>query len=323
MVGRRPSQSARAAARRLRAAHAALAKARIAFADATSPDDAHGYGDREHELRRAALAKHRARLARTPGVVGLAVGNRIVAMTPTDELAVIVAVAKKRSSAALERMGVQALPRSLPLGRTEVPVDVIEVGSFRRHAAAGTEVGVSTDIGTIGIFAFDVPSGEPTMVTAMHLTGLSSYPGGGGARPVAVSPDGQIGYLLRGRTRYIDAAKFAVDDPNVVNNFVPGIGQIRRWRPAVPDDDHTTTVVMRGAVSGRRVGTIVSHCFDVLELDLTNAILVRMATVEGDSGAPLVDLQKNLLGFHIAGNGVDLALFSSAGDVFSALRCNL
>lgn len=323
IVGRGPSKKARAAARRLQAAHAALARARIAFANATTPEDAHTYDDAAHAKVRRVLRKHRARLLKIPGVVGVAVGVRTLGTTPLDELAVIVAVSHKRSPAQLAGAGLPLIPSTLRSGRVEVPTDVVQIGRFRRHAAAGTEVAVASEIGTIGIFAGDVPSARPVMITAMHLTGIAQYPGGEVTAPFATSRDGRIGLLLRGRTTGIDAAKFAVDDVNMVNNFVPGIGQVRRWRPTIPSDDRVTTVVMRGAVSDRQVGTIINHCFDVPELGLSRAILVRIHTDGGDSGAPLVDLQKNLLGFHVAGNDEGLALFSSAADVFSALRCNL
>lgn len=318
----RRSATAARAARRLHAAYAELASARRAFAVGTRPADGSCFDDPEHAAVRKALHRHRPALEAHAGVVGFAVG-RSPKPCAHDEIGIVVAVAAAKPGDELARRGEAALPETVRFAAREIPIYVLEVGRFTPHAAAGTQTDVDREEGTIGIFGVDGPTGGAVMITAMHLTGMRAFPAGSTAAPRAMHPGGVVGALLEGTTDGIDAAKFAVADPNLPNNFVPGIGQVSQWRPVINPGDKHAAVRMRGVVSGLVSGTIVQPCFDHHPSGLRGAILVHIPSRPGDSGAPLVDVDRNLLGFHVAGNGTGLALFSTAADTFSRLRCNL
>jgi hypothetical protein len=96
-------------------------------------------------------------ILRMPGVMAVATGYKRVGGKRTDELSVIVYVAKKLS---LERMPYfHAIPSSLEIRGVRVPTDVVEVGyyvpyaydSYQRPALGGDSIGhVNITAGTLG-----------------------------------------------------------------------------------------------------------------------------------------------------------------------------
>jgi hypothetical protein len=284
--------------------------------------------DREWKAHRRALDASRERLRALPGVVGYGVGRRKKGMLETEEPTVVVYVRRKLTPAELRRARGEAIPRSLPAGgKKQVATDIVELGDFERLVDAGCSIGPlgSTLRGTLGTFAEDDDTGRLVALTAMHVTGLgSAFPPGSEMRLCAPFGGSVLGTLLRGTMQGVDAAKVAVDSPPPAST-IESIGQVRGWRPASVSGDQGTTVRMFGAESRLLAGRIENPSADLPGENLTDAILVNLPTVKGDSGAAIVDngnLVLGLLAGRFNGPGGE-AVFSPIGPVLKALRCDI
>src|SRR3972149_105041 len=113
-----------------------------------------------------------------PNVVGVGVGYRTVAQTPTDQLGIIVLVRRKLPVAALS-------PESLlPQQVDGVKIDVIEVGEIRalqarpgrwRRAPGGVSVGhYKITAGTLGVVVKDRSTGTRLILSNNHVLANSN-----------------------------------------------------------------------------------------------------------------------------------------------------
>jgi hypothetical protein len=75
-----------------------------------------------------ARANRRRHLRALPNVVGTMLGDKLVDGVPNGETAVVVAVSRKMARSRLARD--QLVPSHIRVGRTNVPVDVIELAAF-------------------------------------------------------------------------------------------------------------------------------------------------------------------------------------------------
>ncbi len=287
-----------------------------------------------------ALAARGKQLEKIPGVIGYGLGQVVQKGTPTGELCVTVFVEKKLTPAQLKRKKARALPRYLMLAKRRVRVDVIPVGTLRREVFVGASIGTAAPAtataGTVGAFAVDNGTGENVAITAMHVSGLQSFPNGQTAPRFRVpsrlksSSTQAFGVLVFGTQKDIDAAKIKLDNPDDATNSIPGIGTIAGWRPVTVPGDNNISVRMFGAMTGKVVsGRIIHPSFALPAFNLKNAIIADIDSSEGDSGSALVDSANHILGF-LVGSADDLIknfgrlrIFTPAADVLSILGCNI
>ena len=185
-------------------------------------------------------------------------------------------------------------------------------------------------MGTIGAIGRDTATGEPVVLTAMHVSGLDIYPPGSAEAFVSPSVEQRssalLGSLLRGTTNGIDAAAIAVTADRAVVNAVPGIGAIQGWRPVTATGDVNAFVQMRGAATGRVVyGKLLDPCASLPSFNLSSALLVDIQATEGDSGAGLLDNDRFLLGL-LVGEATDLQnakVFCPITSVLARLACEI
>jgi hypothetical protein len=210
------------------------------------------------------------------------------------------------------------------------PEDLLgDIASMRRYAMPGQCLSAGTlggDRGTIGIIGVDRRSGRKVAVTAMHVVpGVVEYPSAlhphriDFESPCAGSGKTVIGRVLRGTMSGIDAALIDIEGQTVTNT-VNGIGTIRAWRPIVSTDrDRTVRMVGASSISVQ-YGRIIAPSVPVSDWNLDSAIVVEIAALPGDSGAPLVDENGHLLGILVGGNPTR-QFFCPIDLIFHRLSC--
>jgi hypothetical protein len=332
---RSPLDDIRDAARDTVEAKRHLAEARSRLAKSTDPAMPPVIVDPEWTPLDEALQAHAERLLSTPGVVGFGLGTRRRGGIDVGEPCVTVYVQRKRTPRSLARGRIEPVPAYLTSpGGVDVPVDVLQVGLLRRHVVCGTSVGHSAvgnenDWATIGAVVRDRATGREVVLTAMHLTGLSSFPPGPSlsfsapdrSRPGAFP----LGQLLQGTMRGVDAAKISVVPPASVQPFIRSIGPINGTRVLSHPGDRDTPVQLFGARSGYLRGTIDTPRSYLPEFGLGEVILVAVPTRRGDSGAAVVDMAGRVLGLVVGEltGQPHLRVVSPIGPILTALNCEL
>jgi hypothetical protein len=325
------SGSAREAASALAYARELSGAARERLAAETTTYSESAFVEREWQAAYTALHESREQLAGIRGVVGFGPGYRRCRGLHTPERCVVVYVERKRTPAQLRRTKGTAVPPVLTADDgTGVPTDVVELGRLRRHAFAGASIGPAgrSRRGTIGAFARDLTEGGPVALTAMHV--IAPNPGEvvdcvcpGRGLPGSAS----LGRFRRGTLDRIDAAVVGADRATSIQNVLPGLGPIRGFRPVSLPGDINRPVRMIGAETGRMVdGVILDPLVHLPRERLESAILARIHSVEGDSGAALVDSSNLVLGFLVGEAGprhAPVRIFSPAALVLQLLGCDL
>jgi hypothetical protein len=278
-----------------------------------------------HDLQEARTAK----LLAFPGVVGHGLGFRVHGGERTSRPCLTVLVERKLAPAELPAGA--RLPKSVESAGRRLAIDIVELGALKRQVAGGDSIGPSPlyEQGTLGVFARDTGVGDVVALTAMHITPYQTFPVPGVASPDFASPvpGATFGSLRAGTMTGVDAAKLALDPPPASPATVlPGIGRVRGWRPTTYPGDRNTPVRMFGATSGFQTGTISNPAASLPAYDLEAAILVEIATQDGDSGSALIDPENLLLGF-LVGRGSSnlngLAVFTPASLVLAQLGCEV
>lgn len=320
----------RALARQVRAARKALSTARLELARATDPNDPPVIVDPTLGRRLTSIRARAEQFVGADGVVGYGIGFVRKRNVDTHSPCLTLYVTRKLPRAALARLGRRALPRSIQIASKRIRVDVVELGRLQRHAFVGqslsTSVNGTTRFGTIGARAVQAAGGAPVLLTAMHVTGLRMFPSGGATRVSVFVPGGgqqPIGELVAGSMQGIDAAMISV--AGLLSEDVPLIGRIRGWRPILLPGDRGTRVRMFGAASQQLMDGVIEEPFVVMPaFNLDGAIVVRgFTSLEGDSGAALVDPENMVLGFLVGRTSSDRRLFCPAGMVLSRLGCDI
>ena len=286
------------------------------------------------------LAERGPQLEKIPGVVGYGIGQVVKAGMPSGELCITVFVEKKLTKSQMARQKVRALPRTMSAGKQRVRVDVIPIGTLSREVFVGASIGTASPAtataGTVGAFAIDNGTGANVAITAMHVSGLQTFPNG--QDPVRFRVPSRLksgttqpfGELAFGTQTNIDAAKITLTNPDDATNVVPGIGAIAGWRPVTIPGDNNASVRMFGAMTAQVVsGRIVHPSVALPAFGLQNAILADIDSQEGDSGSALIDSSNHILGFLVGSatglmeNFDRLRVFSPAADVMRVLGCDI
>jgi hypothetical protein len=323
--------SAREAASALAHARALSIAARARLASETTPLSDNAYVEQEFAAAMAAIETHREALTARKDVVGFGPGFRRRDDVQTDERCVVVYVQRKRTPAQLRKSRKDPIASVLQSADgTLVPTDVVELGRLRRQASAGGSVGRTGRVrhGTIGAFVDDLARGGKAAITAMHAMGQSTATGDSCVSPSHGSAGSSgLGGFRRGTMQRIDAAVVGVEKAGSLDNTLPGIGPIRGFRPMSLPGDYNRTVFMFGAETRRTVsGSIIEPLVHLPEDNLESAILARIETREGDSGAALVDSNNLVLGFLVGEAGptdAPVRIFTPASLVLQLLACDL
>jgi hypothetical protein len=329
-----PQRAARAADR-IHRARLQLALARHALARVTEPGAPPVFVHADWGWEQRVVDRHRRRLTAVRGVVGVGLGYRRRAGIPQSERCAVIFVRRKKPISRL-RSSRSLLPRSLKDGRGKgLPVDVVQIGRVFRETFVGESLGPSMDdgiirTGTLGAFGVDADAKTRVAVTAMHVTGYEEYEESGKEVPIyAPSPEfggvpSLLGYLVKGTTKGVDAAKIRLVDTSGTTTPTPQIGTVAGWRPAVHPADRGARVSMYGAVSRYQVGIIEFPMATMPRVGLDTVILARIASQPGDSGAALLDSDNLILGFLVGRcEDDDLRIFCPASLVLYRLGCDI
>ncbi|MGH7525401.1 MAG: hypothetical protein ACREMX_01715 [Gemmatimonadales bacterium] len=311
-----------------------LSRARQRLGESTRPGHRPMIVDDSWRALEHALLRHRDRLLRYPGAIGLTMGHRRHDGRETGQRCITVFVRKKWSRSALERRGWPALPRFVRVrdgGR--VRVDVEELGPVELQAMAGSSIGPRNDSaeGTLGAFGRDRASGRSVAFTAMHVAGetLRNFPAPGVPPIDFVSPalsSIPFGTLLRGTRRGVDAAAILLTPASQAQDPAP-FGPVKGWRPLSFPGDIGTAAKLWGARTGFATGVVTEPgVFLGPEYPIDFAIIADIPTRGGDSGAALLDSDNWVLGFlHGAAprKGPNARVFVPASVFLDRLQCDL
>jgi hypothetical protein len=323
-------RAAEKAIRRIHKATLERDQARRNLAAATSAGCRAGFVHSSWRWENRVLAANERRLLAVKGVVGVGLGYRNKAGVPLAERCVVVFVEVKRPLTRLKRRRTR-LPRFLSDGAgRRLHVDVVALGQLERQVSPGDSLGPADTsgvlrTGTIGAGGVD-PDGGRVVLTAMHVTGFREFGPASGSVPL-FSPSGTgslLGHLERGTMTGVDAAKVRLAAGTPALGPLPGIGSVAGWRPVAFPADRGTTVRLCGAVSGLQAGVIEHPMVALPQFGLDTAILARIPSQPGDSGAALVDGQNLVLGFLVGKSPEsELRIFTPAALVLHRLGCEI
>lgn len=289
-----------------------------------------------------------------PGVTGVDVGYKIVDGQKTDELAIRVYVAKKKS--------VRSVPKAerIPKEIQNAATDVIE-RTFVLHpammAVADLQVRANTTryapirggislgpcralngfvfVGTLGCMVTDNTTGDPMMLTNYHVAAVdpSWNAGDNMAQPSLVDgghcPNDVVGTLQRAQVdENVDAAVVQYTGDRGHDCEIEEIGAINGTAVAVTD----MAVRKRGRTTGLTFGAVDSISLTVnVDYDgigtvtLRNQIGIEVDTARsvmfgtnGDSGSVVVDDDNNVVGLYYAGS--EDGTFGVANHIDAVLR---
>ena len=305
--------------------------------------------DRLREIKR----RNRDKLFRLPNVNGVGIGYKEVNGEPTDQIAIRVYVEKKVTGAYLSER------RLVPSTVDGVITDVIEVGKMslashrtrERPVRGGDAIGRCDGRGADGTLGgacfYDNTDNDRVILTCNHVvTGcvpridpndgeLGDWIAQPGTLDGAVCPQDLIAGLKRfieyHRTpgwNQVDAAiATAPLDPSLALDEIHDIGTPVGCRALTADDVNSTTVQKSGAVSQHTQGTVTDISYDFvterceIPLQFEDQILITgMVAEAGDSGALILDTDKNIVGLLIAIGGVGHVAASNIGNVLSELN---
>lgn len=325
----------KAALSELSAAKAQLGEARRTLAEQTKPGDPSILVDPDWFWAEELFEKRREKLLAIDGVVGCGLGHRIKDGRETSEPCITVLVRRKVSEATLKKQSRKRVPRFVRDGKQRLPVDVVQLGRLERQAQihAGVSIGPTgkSRSGTLGFFAQDMESDGIVALTAMHVSGRYEYPAANSSANVRIDFSLKddagapvFGYLQRGSRTGIDAAKIRLASPQDALPDIPKVREIRGWRPMVYPTDRGISVEMYGAKSSYESGYIVNPAISIPAESLDFAILAKIDSKKGDSGAALVDYEGYVLGFLVgSGRKHNLAVFCPASLVLGRLKCEI
>lgn len=322
-VGAGLSKEVRQAMAEMAEAKQALARARRKLASLTLPSELRYLVHADWTWAQELLEERDEKLLAVPGVVGLGLSYQHRRGERLRIPCLTVFVERKLPLAELPPRAV--LAKTASAGGKRLRIDVVELGRLHRHVGAGDSIGPLPlfDRGTLAVFAKDTAQGDVVALTAMHIM----PPGASGTELQSPVPGTPFGTLRAGSLTGIDAAKIALSAPPAsAVTVLPNIGRVSGWRPMTFPGDLNTTVRMFGAVSGFQIGRVESPATAIPGENLEAAILVDIATHDGDSGSALVDPENLLLGL-LVGRGSSelnrLAVFTPASLVMSRLGCDI
>jgi hypothetical protein len=296
------------------------------------------------EPRHRALMRTRSAFARTflrdPNVLGLAIGYRRKDSQITPDLSLRFYVSQKRSTRQLTG---DMIPPRLPLIRADgtphpsahVGTDIHETGWIRRAAAplSGDEVVVSGEAGTAGLVFLNTTDGAGYLLTAGHVLDPD---GSGTQQPIEIESDPAvlaqhpILLPLRRRDWSITADSSNLDAGVCRVGLPPGTSARTHDGKIVQlleDPQYDGPYQMYSRKLARTVTASKPDLHATVKIDqvgpnsdwvyLTNAMVLPMQVVKGDSGSLLYRLLPN---GEVAAVGVLVAITADDRAVFHPIR---
>jgi S1-C subfamily serine protease len=316
-------------ARELALAQAKVARLQRALARASTPG--RGQPFLLHGEHRAwwASVQAKAQALEPHGIASLALGEKTRKGKQTGQPAAVALVRRKWSQRELKSLGITPLPRTLGSGAAKLKTDVVVASPFRLDARPGDRLHTPMEAGTLGCFGVDDATTRLVVFTAMHVTGLVTYPADGAPPPVFWSPaHSKLGELLRG-TRV--GADIAAIKPAAAGANHP---LIRGFRYLTSGDLNSPVRVLGALtqVTGRITQFVPTFSPPGLPAPLVNVFFVELPvrTAPGDSGAAVIDQQGFVLGFHVGSMilGTDtqrqaISVCCTASEALSRVGCSI
>jgi hypothetical protein len=314
----------------------------------------HGEVGEVSAKHRAAASKAHSRSKRwrqSAGIQGFGIGQRMTEGKKRRDLVLKVYVASKRPRHEIEH----PVPRTISITGIEgrIRTDVEEIGVLRLQAAGDRErpahpgVGLSHPQAASGTFGCLVRrNGSPDLyiLSNSHVianSGLghrgdpihqpSAQYGGGPGDVIAVLEDSvRLIFSDAGYPNLVDAAIAKVLNPADVEPTLKSIGVPRGVSTKIEEG---MSVQMTGSVSGHVTGVVKNPDF-VAELWYENTeggasrvgfrkqVLCEPFTVDGDSGALVLNMEGEAVGIHFAGSDL-VSIFNPISFVLDVLKIEL
>jgi hypothetical protein len=309
----------------------------------------HGEVEHLHERHRARAIEARrksTRWRRARGIQGFGIAERVKKGRKTREVVLRVYVTRKRPRRDLEH----PVPRTVAvpgIGR-RIPTDVIEIGRLRPQGYLTRErpifpgLGVSHGQGPNGTLACLVrhpEDGTLYILGNMHILGppgrakkgddifQPSMENHGGPDDVVARLEAWLP-LTYSATTYPNVADAAI--ARVVNpaDVVMAVAEIGGPTGISADIAPNMTVQKVGSMSGRTTGTVVDPYFSAelpyggKRAGFRDQVLCTRFTVDGDSGALVLNMQREAVGLHFAGSDT-VSVFTRLGVVLQKLGVEL
>lgn len=288
-----------------------------------------------------------------PGVCGLGLAERVTAGRQLQDLALKVYVERKLPLAQCEL----PIPKELRIeGLPPIPVDVEEVGRIELHAGSspvrpakpGTSVSLAgnpTWTGTFGMVAVKKGQQQPWyLVSSSHVIANSGLATVGDAivQPAAAAggqaPADTIATLSEWVPFQFSDTAFNNLVDAAIAELVPGAASAAIVEIGLPAG--VSTELARGMVvqkvggqTGRSIARIkdVHFCLpsyyptaggQVERAGFADQVLASFYAGQGDSGAPVLNMNNEIVGFQFAGS-VSISIFSKIQNLLSALDLEL
>lgn len=304
---------------------------------------------RRQQEEHAAVRKAAASWMFQPGVRGLAIGQKTTGGRHRRTLALLVYVETKLPSSKVGHPIPQWI--RVPGVTTRLPTDVVEIGKVhlqrhelgaRRSINPGAGVGRAGKLGgTLGCLVrrIDDPAGELHILSNYHvLAGADCAEGDPIFHPPNVGAGSNSSTVARltawqtpesSPTTYpnlIDAAIARVVDPASVGSYIPFVGVPK----GISNDVYRDLIVQKmGFATGHRFARVTNAdaylTIDVVLPDGTtvqagfaNLVQCTSFTLDGDSGAVVLNLDCEIVGLHFAGSP-QASFFCRIGNVTGQL----
>jgi hypothetical protein len=287
--------------------------------------------------------------ATADGIVGLGLGEKETQGKILQDLALKIYVEKKRPLAAVDH----PIPKWIEIaGLPRVDTDVVEVGKIERQsntarirpALPGYSVGRALDKGEAGTFGMVVRKRGQTsplyLLSNSHAIAASGFATKGdaivqpGAYDGGAVPNDTIGtleqwipfqYTAAGFPNTVDAAIARLDDgaasAAIAQLGVPkGVNTNLRRGMYVQKMGRTTTLSVARVqdIDLRVPATYPDGSGRIARVGFADQVLVTFYSSGGDSGSPVLDMDNNVVGLHMAGSAI-IGIFCKISNIVSQL----
>lgn len=225
------------------------------------------------------------------------------------------------------------------LGKKRIPTDIVETQKYQlRSANLGDKIKRKNlgEFGTNGMFL--VKEGQVFACTNAHvlLPDMISANETHFFKPLSdqtfpdvtlIGSDGtrSNAHLQEGFFNGIDAAIARMDDPNDVENRIPGSGKPAGIK-VIQSDDVGMQVQMQGLVSGKSKGKVLKVGLtiptSIPEVFLHDLVETSIISRKGDSGSPVLNAARRITGIIIGGTATT-TLVVPIDKILGKFECDL
>jgi len=286
--------------------------------------------------------------AKADGIAAFGLAEKEVAGKTLSDLALKVYVEKKLPLGKVSH----PIPKWIDHAGTRIPTDVVEIGkvvpqsntAYIRPAPPGYSIGRALDTGEAGTFGLVVrKKGQASplyLLSNSHAIAASGFANVGdaivqpGSYDGGTAPADTIGvleqwvpfqYTATGFPNLVDAAIAKLDD-NVATAAITELGvpdgvntDLRRGM-YVQKMGRTTTlsIALVKDVDLRVPSTYPDGSGQPARVGFADQVLVTFYSAGGDSGSPVLDMDNNVVGLHVAGSAV-IGIFCKIANIMDLL----